>query len=127
MKKLNMIRWIKNNIKFFLLKKKFPNSKIHFNASIDKNSQLGRHSVVFSNVILTDTIIDDYSYIQTNSVLISVEVGRFCSIAANVHIGLAIHPTNMVSTHPIFYGYEEGILPRFFTKKTCRIILYFQR
>jgi len=31
-------------------------------------------------------------------------IGRFCSIASRVSIGAYEHPTNWLSTHPLFYG-----------------------
>jgi acetyltransferase-like isoleucine patch superfamily enzyme len=32
------------------------------------------------------------------------KVGRFCSIAGAIHTGAMEHPTNFMSTHPMFYG-----------------------
>lgn len=111
-----MFSIIKKYFKFFLLKKKFPTSKIKFNSEIDMQSTLGENSVVFSNVFLQNTYVGDYTYIQQNSVIIAADIGRFCSIAADVHIGLAVHPTNLVTTSPVFYNYQKGLLPKYFTK-----------
>ncbi len=109
-----MIRWIKSNIKFFLLQKKFPNSKIYFGASLDKKSKLGKHSVLFANTILINSTLDDYSYIQKNSEIVNTKIGKFCSIASDVTIGLANHPTDLLSTSPVFYDKAQP-LPYFFT------------
>ena len=111
-----MIQWAKNNIRFFLLKKRFPNSKIYKASSIDTNSKLGKYSVIFSNVFLQHTTVDAYSYIQSGSVLTHTEVGKFCCIAGNVQIGLAAHPTSMVSMSPIFYDISQP-LPKFLIKE----------
>lgn len=115
-----MIRWIKNNIKFFLLKKRFPNSKIYFNAFIDENSQLGKNSVVFSNTVLINSSLGDYSYIQKKSEIIDTKIGKFCSIASDVTIGLANHPTNFISMSPVFYDSEQP-LPFFFANEKNNI------
>lgn len=111
-----MIRWIKNYIKYLVLKKRFPYSEIYFGALIDNNSNLGKNSVVFSNTVLINSTLDDYSYIQKNSEIINSEIGKFCSIASNVTIGLANHPTDLLSTSPVFYDNTQP-LPYFLTNE----------
>lgn len=44
-----------------------------------------------------------YTYI-TGSIVIDTEVGSFCSIADGCIIGGGAHPTNWISTSPIFYS-----------------------
>lgn len=111
-----MIKYIKQTIKHFLLKKRFSKSKIHNNVNIDNNSTIGKNTVLFNSVSIQNTKIDNYSYIQSNSVISSTNIGKFCSIASNVNIGLAEHPTNFISTSPIFYDNTQP-LPFFFSKK----------
>lgn len=111
-----MIRWLKNNIKYILLKKRFPASKIYVGAEIDENSRLGNDSVVFSNTIMVNSIMGNYSYIQKNSEIVNTKIGKFCSIANNVHIGLPNHPMHMISTSPVFYDNTQP-LPFFFVDK----------
>ena len=43
----------------------------------------------------------------------NVSVGKYCSIANNVMIGIGQHPTNLVSTNSIFY--KNGINDKFAT------------
>lgn len=54
--------------------------------------------------------IDNYSYINPNSSLENVVIGKFCSIARDVMIGPASHNYKNVSTHPFwhqaFYGFD---------------------
>lgn len=95
------------------LKYRFPNSVIHSGATADPTSHLGDWSVLFSNSRLVDSSLGKYSYVQENTSLYGAEVGPFCSIAANVTIGLIDHPTFMVSTSPVFYDNTQP-LPRFF-------------
>lgn len=98
-----------------LLRKKFPMSVIHAGALLDQASVLKRHSVIFRDVILTNSTLGAYSYVQSATAIYNAEIGPFCSIAGGVTVGLAMHPTHMVSTSPVFYDVEQP-LPRFFTK-----------
>ena len=111
-----MVRYFKNIIVYCLLKRKFPQSIVYKGSFVDTNSKLGKNSVIFSGVILQNSVVGDYSYIQSKSILTHTEVGKFCSIGSGVQIGLAAHPTSMVSTSPIFYDNTQP-LPRFFTKR----------
>ena len=49
-----------------------------------------------------DSKVNSYSYIGPRTILIYVEVGKFCSIASDCLIGLATHPLKNISTSPIF-------------------------
>lgn len=44
------------------------------------------------------------SYVGEGSTLFDAEIGRFCSIAQNVFVGGAEHPTSYLSTHPFQYS-----------------------
>jgi acetyltransferase-like isoleucine patch superfamily enzyme len=71
--------------------------------------------VLFQSVALQQTTLGNYSYVQKNTVISNASIGAFCSIAANVTIGLANHPTTMISTCPVFYDNTQP-LPYFFTR-----------
>lgn len=45
--------------------------------------------------------IGAFSYVGGGSELRNVQIGRFCSIAANVALGPAEHPLGWVSSHPV--------------------------
>ena len=45
-----------------------------------------------------------YSYIAKNSSITNTEIGKFTSIGPNFSAGLGIHPTNGISTSPMFYS-----------------------
>ncbi len=106
----------KKVIKKFVLQRKFPKSKIYNGVNIDRNSIISKNTVLFSDVVLQNTSVGAYTYIQSNSVVLYANIGKFCSIASNVTIGLAAHPTHMVSTCPIFYDNTQP-LPFFFTEQ----------
>lgn len=48
--------------------------------------------------------IGDYTYIAINSRIKMTTIGKFCSIGPNLVSGWGIHPTNGVSTSPMFYS-----------------------
>lgn len=97
------------------MRRKFPTSVIHAGSVLDQASILDRHSVIFRDVTLVNSILGAYSYVQSATAIYNAEIGPFCSIAGDVTIGLAMHPTHLVSTSPVFYDNEQP-LPRFFTK-----------
>lgn len=105
----------KKTIKYLLLLKKFPRAKLYYGVNVDKNSSVGVHAVLFCNVNLINSTIDNYSYVQDNSILANAHIGKFSSIAANVFIGLPEHPISMVSLNPVFYDNMQP-LPFFFIK-----------
>lgn len=72
--------------------------------------------VLFPRAAVEQSAVGDYSYIQADSQLLNAEVGPFCSIAAQVSVGLAAHATSMVSTSPVFYDPAQP-LPRFFVQE----------
>lgn len=73
-------------------------------ASLSRNVQFERGvTVEYGSHIQADkigkyTYINKYCLIEKNTV-----IGRFCSIAYNVKIGLGGHPMDWVSTHPFAY------------------------
>ena len=66
----------------------------------------GKNSIAAGTKI-TNSKVGYGSYININSSLSFVKIGRYCSIADNVCVSLGNHPTNHVSTHPAFYYNTE--------------------
>lgn len=85
---------------------------------VDKHSKLNQSVKINRFCIIRKTQIGAYSYINRNSHFNNVIVGRFCSIAKNVNVGLAIHPINFISTSPIFFSPENATGFEWVTKKT---------
>jgi len=110
-----ILHWIKQTVREWLLHKRFPMSTIHSGVTADSTSKIKYHAVLFRNVALLNSTIERYSYIQANSSIYNTQIGPFCSIASNVTIGLASHPTHLVSTNPVFYDNTQP-LPFFFTQ-----------
>ena len=107
---------IKSAIRRYQMKKRFSNTTFYANAFADNTCILGENTVLFQSTNVLNSSIRKYTYVQANSNIYNAEIGPFCSIASGVTIGLAEHPTHMVSTSPIFYDNTQP-LPYFFTDK----------
>lgn len=64
----------------------------------------GKFVEVYPPYFLHDVMIGDYSYVAKNSSISHCTIGKFCSIGPNFCCGLGIHPTNGISTAPMFYS-----------------------
>lgn len=69
-----------------------------------KNSKIAKTAKIYPFSIVLNSVIKDYSYVSYNCTINNCEIGKFSSIAKSVKIGLGIHPTNFISTSPIFYS-----------------------
>ena len=68
------------------------------------NVMEGKCVKVYSPCFLHDVKIGSYSYVAKNCNISHCSIGKFCSIGPNFCCGLGIHPTNGVSTAPMFYS-----------------------
>ncbi|MBU0683474.1 MAG: CatB-related O-acetyltransferase [Candidatus Omnitrophica bacterium] len=95
------------------LQKRHPTCHFYSGAVVDANSSLGKYNIICENTKIIDSTVADYTNIQKNSCIISADIGRFCSIASRVSIGLGRHPTTYVSTHPAFYSLTQPLAKTF--------------
>jgi hypothetical protein len=51
--------------------------------------------------------LGQFSYIAGDSIINNVFIGKYCSIGLGLKVGLGIHPTDFVSTCPIFYSASD--------------------
>ena len=68
------------------------------------DSELGKCTKVVAPFFLHGVRLGDYSYIAKNSSVSHCVIGKFCSIGPNFCCGLGLHPTNGISTAPMFYS-----------------------
>ena len=68
------------------------------------NSAVAENARVYPPYFLHDVIIGAYSYVAKNSSITNCTIGKFCSIGPNFCCGLGIHPTEGISTSPMFYS-----------------------
>jgi acetyltransferase-like isoleucine patch superfamily enzyme len=72
--------------------------------SIIFNSTFSIENHIFPFARLVNTHLGNFTYVGGNTSIKNAKVGHFCSIASDCKIGLGIHPTDFVSTHPAFYA-----------------------
>jgi acetyltransferase-like isoleucine patch superfamily enzyme len=62
---------------------------------------------IFAPYTIVKSKIGKGTYIARNSFISFCEIGKFCSIGPNVICGWGIHPTNGLSTSPVFYSTQN--------------------
>jgi len=67
------------------------------------NCTIGKNAYAVAPYYLHNVQLGDYSYFAKNAQVANTTIGKFCSIGPNFCCGLGIHPTDGISTHPIFY------------------------
>lgn len=80
------------------------NNNLFYNKNINKNSDIGENVKLYPPFRIRDSSIGNYSYIAENSKIQNTHIGKFCSIGPNLLCGWGLHPTNGISTHPMFYS-----------------------
>ena len=80
------------------------------NSKIDKKAKVGRGTQ------FVNSSIGKYSYVF-GSTVISTEIGKYCSIAENCVIGGGKHPTDWVSSSPVFYKGKNCLKKNFSQNK----------
>jgi acetyltransferase-like isoleucine patch superfamily enzyme len=95
------------------LSKKYPQSIFHRGSYVDSRSTLGKYNVIFSNARVYNSDIGDHTFIQRGSIINNADVGKFCSIAPMVSVGLGQHPIDYVSTYPAFYSENQPLAKTF--------------
>ena len=63
-----------------------------------------KHVLIYAPYSVNESSIGEYSYIAINSHISKATIGKFCSIGPNFVCGWGIHPTNGISTAPMFYS-----------------------
>ena len=63
-----------------------------------------KHIVLYAPYFVSESEIGDYTYVAKNSHISKATIGKFCSIGPNLICGWGIHPTNGISTAPMFYS-----------------------
>ena len=68
------------------------------------NSTIDSKAKLKSTYHILDSSVGRYTYIGMNALINKTKIGSFCSIGNNITSGLGIHPTNGISTSPMFYS-----------------------
>lgn len=111
-----LLQSVREYLRLRKVRRRFPHCVLHAGAVVSDDSALARAVVLFPGASILASTVGAYSYVQAGSLLSATDVGPFCSIASGVTIGMAGHPTSMVSTSPVFYDPAQP-LPVFFTRE----------
>ena len=68
------------------------------------NTVVSEKARVYPPYFLHQVEIGNYSYVAKNCAVNNCTIGKFSSIGPNFSCGLGIHPTNGISTAPMFYS-----------------------
>lgn len=71
--------------------------------SLIKNTSIANSARIYPFSRINNSFISDFTYVSYGCVIINTSIGKFCSIAQNVKMGLGNHPIDFISTSPIFY------------------------
>ena len=106
-----LIKFIRN-IFFSIFSKLIPelkllrNSNIHwpYLASSSSGSKIDKWVNLMEPYKIYSSEIGQGTYLASNSVVSITRIGKYCSIGPNFLCGWGIHPTNGISTSPMFYS-----------------------
>jgi acetyltransferase-like isoleucine patch superfamily enzyme len=65
---------------------------------------LGDHVSVNYRCYLGDATVGSYTYVADDCQVSHADVGRYCSIGPQLLVGLGRHPTDWISTSPVFFS-----------------------
>lgn len=86
------------------------NVTISNNCSIS-NSIIRENAFVYQSSSLHEVEVGRFSYVGRNSILAQTTIGRFCSLGPELLCGPGEHPTDYVSSSPLFFS----------TRKQCGV------
>jgi len=75
-------------------------------ASTLSASEIDPLAKLYSPYSIVNCKVGRYTYIAHNAMMYGTSVGSFCSIGPNLMCGWGVHPTNGISTSPMFYSTE---------------------
>lgn len=77
----------------------------HWSSYSDDFSVFGGYNNIGRRCKIIDSKIGRFSYVAADTKIIRANIGSFCSIGQESLLGgLATHPLNWLSTHPVFYS-----------------------
>lgn len=68
------------------------------------NTHLSSNVKLYPPYSINDSSVGVYTYVAQNARISKAEIGKFCSIGPNLLCGWGIHPTEALSTSPMFYS-----------------------
>lgn len=83
--------------------------KNNYLLAFNRREKDGHFKVYSPELFDPRSTIQAYSYIARGTIVSDCEIGKFTSIGPNCTLGYGQHPTNWVSTSPVFYSSEKII------------------
>lgn len=77
---------------------------------INGSSVFEPKSILFKKIKISNSTIGKYTYFAGQGCVNNASVGKFCSIADGVKIGVGLHPIDLLSTHPATFS-KSTIFP----------------
>lgn len=95
-----IVCWAMPDIKILI------NQSYHFDwlRSHQNNLVKEESAMLYEPFNVFNSKIGRYTYISINSRISNTTIGNFCSVGPNFLCGWGIHPTDFISTHPMFYS-----------------------
>jgi acetyltransferase-like isoleucine patch superfamily enzyme len=78
-----------------------------------RGSSIDRTSKIESGSVFINSRMARHSFCGYDCSILNCEVGAFCSIGSRVSIGGVSHPTEFVSTSPVFLSHKDSIKAKF--------------
>ena len=95
---------LKRKIKLKKLNKKYGGGNRIQSTNINSNAKLTSTTEIADGVWIGEfATIGRHSYVQRGTEILSAQIGDFCSIGTNCHIGMYEHPTDNISTSSRLY------------------------
>lgn len=76
-------------------------------------SSIHETSKVESGSTVVNSTISRHSFCGYDCSILNCDIGAFCSIASRVSIGGVRHPTEFVSTSPVFLSHKDSVKAKF--------------
>jgi len=92
----------------------------NFIAAYKENVDCDKSTTMKLPYHIRHSTLGEYTYIEKNSNISYTDIGKFCSIGPNLICGWGIHPTNAISTSPVFYSKSNSL--KFSLSETDKII-----
>jgi virginiamycin A acetyltransferase len=81
-----------------------PGIAWNFLASTSRTSEIDDRAKLYPPYLVVNCKVGKYTYIAQNATISETTIGSFCSLGPNLFCGWGIHPTNGISTAPMFYS-----------------------
>jgi len=78
--------------------------KCHSGVIFDPKNKFEGNNILLSNTRVYKSKVGMFTYISSNSLISNTKIGRYSSIGNWVSTGIGRHPTNFVSSHPLFHS-----------------------